>query len=101
MKTNKKYKICEYNRVPSRFSYINNDTTDLKNGWITHANMPNNKESLKEKNVPSVKHFTSKLEAEEYLDVVNNYWLEYWNENQHYYKVNGYKKPQWKIYEVV
>jgi hypothetical protein len=46
-----------------------------------------------------IKYFSTKSEAKEYLDIVKKFWNNDWDKNQHIYMVNGYKKPQWKIYE--
>ena len=99
MKT-KKYKICDYNHMPDMCSYINSDTTEPKDGWVT--NIPiNNKEFNKIKEPPTpIKFFSTKSEAKEYLDIIRHYRNTDWDKNQHLYMVSGYKKPQWKIYEV-
>jgi len=96
---NKKYKICDYNHYPDQYSYINSDTTNPEDGWVT--TIPIDKKEfnkLEEKPTP-IKFFSTKSEAKEYLDVIKHYRNEDWEKNWLFYKLNGYKKPQWKIYE--
>ena len=99
MKTKNKYKVCEYNHKPDQYTYINKDSTSPLEGWTTSVPMCK-KEFLKlvEKPTP-IKYFSTKSEAKEYLDIVKKFWNNDWDKNQHIYMVNGYKKPQWKIYE--
>lgn len=95
MKTkNKKYKICDYSHTPDMYSYINRDTKNPEDGWVTTVPIHG---KLKEKPTP-IKYFYSKSEAQEYLDVIRNYRNNDWEKNQHFYKIKGYKKPVWKIY---
>ena len=100
MKTNKKYKICDYNHYPDQYSYINSDTTNPKDGWVT--TVPIDKKEFNNLKEPptAIKFFSTKSEAKEYLDVIRHYRNNDWDKNQHLYMVSGYKKPQWKIYEV-
>jgi hypothetical protein len=94
MKTETKYKVCAYGYYKDRFSYVNEDTTDPKNGWITHANLCD-EETFKEKNIPLVKYFDSLEEAKICLKIVKNYMTKGWKKTP-----NGeHKKPQWKIYK--
>ena len=100
MKTNKKYKICDYNHYPDQYSYINSDTKDPEDGWVTTVPI-NKKDFLKLKETPTpIKLFSTKGEAKEYLDIIKHHRNNDWDKNEHIYRVNGYKKPQWKIYQV-
>ena len=54
---------------------------------------------LKEKPTP-MKFFSTKSEAKEYLDVIKHHRNNDWDKNQYLYMASGYKKPQWKVYEV-
>jgi hypothetical protein len=99
MKTNKKYKICDYNHYPDEYSYINIDSTDPANGWVTNVPMSEKELAKFEEKPTPIKYFSSKSEAKEYLDIIRKYRNDDWEKNQIYYKIKGYKKPQWKIYE--
>ena len=101
MKTKtRKYKICDYNHYPDQYSYINSDTKDPKDGWVSTVPTDNKEfNRLKEKPTP-MKFFSTKSEAKEYLDVIKHHRNNDWDQNQHLYMVSGYKKPQWKVYEV-
>lgn len=99
MKNNKKYKICDYNHSPHMYYYVNSDSTNPMDGWVTAIPIYKKEiDDLKERPTP-VKYFDTKSEAKEYLDVVRSMRLNDWEKNQHIYMVNGYRKPQWKIYE--
>ena len=92
MKT-KKYKICDYNHYPDQYSYP-------KDGWVSTVPTDNKEfNKLKEKPTP-MKFFSTKSEAKEYLDIIKHHRNNDWDRNQHLYMVSGYKKPQWKAYEV-
>lgn len=93
MKT-KKYKICDYNHSPDMYYYINEDTKTPQDGWVTAVPIHG---KLKGKPTP-VKYFSTKAEAKEYLDIIRKHRINDWDKNEAYYKINGYKKPQWKIY---
>jgi len=93
MKT-KKYKICDYNHNPDMYYYVNEDSKTPQDGWVT--SMPFN-EKVKGKPTP-IKFFSTKPEAKEYLDVIKKHRNNDWDKNWLYYKLNGYKKPAWKIY---
>lgn len=91
---NKKYKICDYNHNPDMYYYINNNSKTPQDGWVT--GIPLNGK-FKGKPTP-IKYFSTKAEAKEYLDIIRKYRINDWDKNEAYYKINGYKKPQWKIY---
>ena len=94
----KKYKVCDYNHRPNEYSYINIDSVSPEDGWVT--TVPIDKKELTElRNNPTpIKYFSSKSEAQEYLDVIKNYRNNDWEKNKHIYMINGYKKPMWRIY---
>lgn len=95
---NKKYKICEYNHIPDMVSYINEDTKNPQEGWVTTVPIHRKfSKTIKEKPTP-IKYFSSKSEAQEYLDSIKKHRINDWFKHEHYYKSNGYKKPMWKIY---
>lgn len=89
------YTIKDYNYWPGHVSYINDDSTSPEDGWTT--TIPLNPTELKQTPTPP-KIFSTKTEAKEYLDAVKSGWLSDWEKNSWYYKNNGRKKPQWKIY---
>lgn len=93
MKT-KKYKICDYVHAPDMYSYVNSNTKSPQDGWVT--TVPINGK-LKQKPTP-IKYFFTKKEAEEYLDAIRSQRINDWNKHQHIYKIQGYRKPVWKIY---
>lgn len=100
MKTNKKYKICDYNHMSDMYSYVNQESKTPEDGWVTTIPIDKKKlNKLEEKPTP-IKFFSTKSEAKEYLDTIKKYRNNDWEKNLYFYKVNGYKKPQWKIYEV-
>jgi hypothetical protein len=95
MKTkNTKYKICDYNHTPDMVSYINSDTKNPQEGWVTNIPIHG---KLKQKPTP-IKYFSTKSEAKEYLDSIRKQRINDWEKNEVFYKLNGYKKPVWKIY---
>ena len=99
MKTKKKYKICEYNNIPGYYSYINTCTKSPSDGWVSCVPLCTKKLHELDSPPTPIKYFATKSEAKEYLDVIRAYRLEEWNKNRHLYIINGYSKPQWKIYE--
>ena len=96
----KKYKICDYNHRPDSYSYVNADSTSPLDGWITTVPLCEKELKNLECDPTPIKHFSTKSEAKEYLDIIKNYRMNDWEKNRHIYMVNGYKKPQWKIYSV-
>jgi hypothetical protein len=95
---NKKYKICDYNHRPNECSYVNIDSVSPEDGWVTTVPIGKKELSeLQEKPTP-IKYFSSKSEAQEYLDVIRNHRNSDWERNRYIYMINGYKKPMWKIY---
>lgn len=89
------YTIKDYNHQPGFVSYVNESSDSPENGWTT--TVPMNPSDLKESPTPP-KIFKTKREAKEYLDAVKSGWLSDWEKNSHYYKAQGRRKPQWKIY---
>ena len=65
MKTNKKYKVCEYNHKPDEYTYVNEDSTSPLDGWTTTVPICQKEFSnLKNKPTP-IKYFSTKSEAKD------------------------------------
>ena len=100
MKTQKKkYKVCEYNHKPDEYTYVNANSTNPLDGWTTSVPICQKEFSKLKEKPTAIKFFPTKSEAKEYLDVVKKFWNNDWDKNRYFYTKNGYKKPQWKIYE--
>lgn len=89
------YTIKDYNFWPGFVSYVNVDSDSPENGWTT--TVPLIPSVLKESPTPP-KTFNTKAESQEYLDAIKSCSLEDWEKNGWYYKAQGRRKPQWKIY---
>lgn len=89
------YKVCDYAHRPGFVSYINEDSTSAQDGWTTTVEL-----NYTGDNATPIKIFQTKAEAKEYLDAVRSGHLSDWDKNSWYYKTQGYRKPQWKIYSV-
>jgi hypothetical protein len=91
---NKTYEIRDYSHQPGWIHYVSEATESVDEGWT--AAVPIGK---KLKATPP-KRFSSKSEAQPYLDAIKALRAYDWAENSHFYKSRGFMKPSWKIYEV-
>lgn len=92
----KNYIITERSRKFNSFSFVNGDTKDLKDIWITNCPYKIDSNSLDRLN-PKV--FNKKSDAYKYLDVQQSTSNNDWSENSHIYKMHGDSKPKWRIEE--
>jgi hypothetical protein len=92
----KKYVVVERKRKIDGFEFINSDTKDLGEIWITSCPYKINDDSRESL---SPLFFEKRSDAVKYKDVQQSQSDKDWRENSYIYKRYGDSKPKWKIEE--
>ena len=98
--TTKLYEIRDYAHEPGWVEYVTDDSISLDDCWTTKKPLDRKEVERYKEPFTSPKQFTKKIDAKVYLDALKSARLQEWDQNGWYYKANGRKKPQWKIYSV-